>query len=159
LTNLLPRAYGVNVNCSPLQFPRQWPDMRRRSFLLGFPLIGPQAGAYQDICAQLQQRTPDCWSLWGAADARVKAAQFVAKTLGEAVEWPNPIFVPEDPFELLFWDHKSCAIDDLSLVGAFVEIESHFNAQPSEKEMDALAAGTVGGYVDFLLRQATADAR
>lgn len=125
--------------------------MRRRSLLLGIPVIGPQAGAYRDICAQLALRTPECWSLWGTDEARVKAAQFVAKTLGEAVEWPNPVFIPDDPCELLFWDHKSCAIDDLSLVGALVEIETYFNVSPSEEELDTLAAGTFGAYVDFLL--------
>ncbi len=124
--------------------------MRHRSFLLGFPLIGPQAGAYRDICAQLEQRTPECWSLWGD-DARLKAAQFVAGTLAEAVEWPNPIFIPEDPYELLFWDHKSCAIDDLSLVDAMMQIEEHFKVSPSEKQMETFETGTVGGYVDFLL--------
>ena len=139
------------MNCVPLRLSPQWPDLRRRSLLVGFPLIGPQVGAYLDIRAQLAQRTPECWSLWGPDPARIEAAQYVAKTLAAAVEWPNPIFIPADPCELLFWDHKSCAIDDLSLVGAWVEIETHFNVNPSEKELDTLGAGTFGGFVDYLL--------
>ncbi len=136
---------------APLHFPPQWPDIRRRSFLLGLPFIGPQAGAYQDICAQFSRRTPECWSLWGPDPARIQAAQFVAHTLAETVEWPNPILHPDDPLELLFWDHKSSAVDDLSLVDAEMTIESRFKVSPSEEQSDALAAGTVGDYVDFLL--------
>jgi hypothetical protein len=139
------------MKCVSLRFPPQWPDIQRRSILLGFPLIGPQAGAYHDICAQLAQRTPECWSLWGADEARLKAAQFVAKTLAEAVEWPDPILIPQDPFELLFWDHKSCITDDFSLVGAFLQIEEHFSISPSDQDMAAHATGTIGDYVDFLL--------
>ncbi len=151
MTPLLSRTYGAGVGFAPLHFPPQWPDIRRRSFLLGLPLLGPQAGAYRNICAQLSQRTPDCWSLWGPDAARVQAAQFVAKTLAETVEWPDPILHPDDPLELLFWDHKSCAIDDLSLVDAELTLESHFKMSLSEQQSDALAAGTVGDYVDVLL--------
>ena len=147
------------MNCRPLQFPRQWPDVRRRSLLLGFPLIGPQAGAYRDICNQLSSRTAECWALWGPDQARVQAAQFVATALAEAVEWPNPIFIPDDPYELVCWDHKSCAIDDLSLVGAFMEIESHFNREPPDNEFELFYQGTVGAYVDFLLYGTTPRAK
>jgi hypothetical protein len=144
------------MNCAPLRFPPQWPDIRRRSLLLGFPLIGPQVGAYHDICAQLAQRTPECWSLWGPNKQRLHAAQFIAKTLGEAVEWPNPIFIPGDSTELIFWDHKSCAVDDLSLVGALMEIDNHFTVSLSEDEMAELDGVTLGTYVDFLLSRARA---
>jgi hypothetical protein len=48
----------------------------------------------------------------------VQAAQFVGRIVGREVEWPNPIFIPDDPFEPVFWDHEPCVIDDLSLVGA-----------------------------------------
>jgi hypothetical protein len=147
------QPYGRPVNWPALQFPRQWPDIRRRSLLLGIPFIGPQAFAYDDICQQLALRTAECWTLWGPNEARVKAAQFVAKTVAEEVQWPNPIFLPDDPFELVFWDHKSCVIDDLSLVGAFVTIEDHFNRSSSEEEFAHLAQGTFGGYVDFLLKR------
>jgi hypothetical protein len=151
LTPSLHPAYGAFVNCSPLQFPPQWPALRRRSLLVGVPLIGPQVGAHQNLCEQLSQRSPECWSLWGPDAARLQAAQFVAKTLADEVEWPNLILHPDDPFELLFWDHKSCGIDDLSVVGAMVTIGTHFNAAPSDEQFEKLAAGTVGDYVDFLL--------
>ncbi len=154
LTVPLAGAYYHSMNCAPLRFPPQWPDICRRSFLLGFPLIGPQAGAYDDICTQLSQRTPDCWSTWGPDKARLEAARFVARTVAEAVEWPNPIFVPDDPYDLVFWDHKSCVVDDLSLIDALMEIDGHFHANPSEDEMGMLAAGTLGPYIDYLLTQA-----
>ena len=138
------------VNCLPLRHPRQWPDLQRRSLLVGFPIIGPQAGAYADICRQLSLRAPECWSLWGPNAARVEAARFVAKVVGEAVEWPNPILIPDDPYELVFWDHKSCTVDDFSLVGAFLEIEKHFGKSSSEEEATRIYEGTLGCYVDFL---------
>ena len=152
LTPLRLPAYVWTMTWLPLQVPPQWPDIRRRSLLLGIPLIGPQAGAYDHICQQLALRTADCWALWGPNEARVQAAQFVARTVGEEVEWPNPIFIPDDPFELVFWDHKSCAVDDLSLVGAFMTIESHFGASPSDEDLDRFQEGTFGAYVDFLLQ-------
>ena len=136
----------------PLQFPPQWPDIRRRGLLLGIPLIGPQAGAHDDICQQLALRTAECWTLWGPNEARVKAAQFVAKTVAEEVRWPNPIFIPDDPSELVFWDHKSCVVDDFSLLGAFMKIEDHFGASSSEADLDRLWERTFGGYLDFLLQ-------
>jgi hypothetical protein len=152
LTDSSARLTIATVPFAPLQFPPQWPDLRRRSLLVGFPIIGPQVGAYDDLCGQLSQRTPECWSLWGPNAARLEAAQFVARALTDGgVEWPNLILHPNDPFELVFWDHKSCVIDDLSLVGAMVTIETHFNASPSEEQFEKLVAGTVGEYVDFLL--------
>ena len=139
------------MNCPPLQFPPQWPDLRRRSLLVGFPLIGPQVGAYHHLCGQLSQRTPDWWSLWEPDATRRQAAQFVAGILADELEWPSLILHPDDPFELVFWDHKSCAIDDLSFAGAICTIESHFNANVSVMQFEKLAGGTVGEYVNFLL--------
>ena len=135
----------------PLKFPCQWPDLCRRSLLVGFPVIGSQVGAYHDLCAHLNQRTPECWALWGPDPERIRAAQFVAETLADAVEWPNLILHPEDPFELLFWDHKSCAIDDLSLVEAMMTIEDHFNVSSTVEELNVFQKAPVSRYLDFLL--------
>ncbi len=139
------------MNWPPLQFPPQWPDIRRRSFLLGIPFIGPQAGAYENLCKQLQVRTAECWALWGTNECRRrKAAQFVANIVGEELRWPNPIFIPDDPTELVFWN-ESCATDDLCVIPVFVKIEMTYNRCPLEDEEGRLAQGTFGSYVDFLI--------
>src|SRR4051794_6945507 len=99
----------------PLQYPRDWPKIIKRHFLLGLPVVGAQEPVYREICEQLSSRTLECWRQWGESKPRTEMAQFLAKELAQAADWPNANFVPEDPFILVAWDHDSCAIDDLAV--------------------------------------------
>jgi len=141
------------MNCSPLNYPPKWKEVVRRSLLLGIPLVGPQRSVYKNLCQQLASRNADCWSLWGDDLKRLAVAKFVTKKLAEAASWPNAIFIPADPFELVAWDHNSCVVDDLSLTSALLEVERQFAIHLTDEQWGLFFTKSFGEVVDFLVEQ------
>jgi hypothetical protein len=139
------------MGCAPLSYPPEWKAVVDRDFLLGVPLIGPQVAVYKAVCAELAQRGPECWSLWGTSESRVSLARFASVALGEAALWPNPIFVPEDPFTLVLFNHRATAIDGLEVESALRSIEGHVGHRLRRKVWEQLFLGSFGAAIDRLL--------
>jgi hypothetical protein len=136
---------------TPLRYPADWPKVVGRHFLLGLPLVGAQASVYRELREQLSLRTIACWQQWGASATRIDMAQFLAMQLGRAADWPNPIFIPDDPFILAAWDHDSCVIDDLAVLCAFDAVSEHAGIPRRSIDWSRFANSSVGEVVDHLL--------
>jgi len=135
----------------PLQFPKDWPRIVKPHFLLGLPIVGAQERVYRDLCAQLAPRTEECWDQWGTTGPRIDLARFIARAFGEAADWPNPIFVPDDPFVLVTWDHDACGLDDMAGDDALQDIARHAGVKGINwRRFDAC---TLGQVVDQLLHE------
>jgi hypothetical protein len=141
------------MHCPRLNHPPKWKDVVSRALLLGIPLVGPQRSVYKNLCRQLAGRNADCWRAWGDDPKRLVIAKFVAGKFAEAAEWPNAIFIPADPFELIAWDHNSYAIDDLSLLDALLEIEKHLAIHLTDEQWRFVFKKSFGEAVDFLVEQ------
>lgn len=141
------------MHCPPLNHPPKWKDVVSRALLLGIPLVGPQRSVYKNLCRQLASRNADYWKTWGDDSIRLAGAKFVAGKLAEAANWPNSIFIPADPFELIAWDHNSCVVDDLSLTSALLEVEKHFEIDLIDKQWESIFKKSFGEAVDFLIEQ------
>ena len=136
----------------PLQYPKDWPRVVKRHFLLGLPFVGAQEPVYRDICAQLRARTDEYWNTWGDFGARQALARFVAHSLATAAQWPVPIFIPPDPFVLMAWDHRAVSVDDLSVQFALDEIAEHIGVKRNVIAWDRFEHSTFGEVVDNLLQ-------
>lgn len=141
--------------CQPLTHPPEWKAVVERAFLLGVPVIGPQEAVRRSLCAQLAPRTPECWGEWGSDERRVALARFMARELGEYCgEWPNPVFVPDDPLELVAWNPASSYIDDLGIATAIMDIERHLGIRLEDRAWEHLWRGSFGAAVNSLLARA-----
>ena len=141
---------------TPLRFPTDWPKVIKPHFLIGLPVVGAQEPVYRELCEQLSSRTAECWRRWGKSQPRIELAQFLAKQLGEAADWPNAIFLPEDPFILVAWDHDSCAIDDLAVLSALETVSEHAGLPRKSINWSRFESNSVGEVVDHLLRASDA---
>lgn len=137
--------------CTPLSFPPEWEAVVRGDFLLGIPLIGPQEKVHKAISSQLAQRGHECWREWGPLKARVSLAQFASAALGKAAGWPNPIFVPDDPFTLVAFNYRATSIDGLEVIDALRLIERYVGHALARNEWEQLSAGSFGAVIDRLL--------
>jgi hypothetical protein len=94
---------------------------------MGIPFLGPQLRMYRSICKQLEDRNPEVLESWGFNPSRRHAVEIVSRIIAERNEWPNSLFIPEDPLWILTWNRHSTAIDEL----ADLDITSHI-----EKALD-----------------------
>jgi len=84
----------------------------------------------------------------GTESGRAEAAPVRRQTIGErGVAQPNLLTTIRMS---LFWDHKSCTIDDFSLVGAFLGDRKNTSQVIHEEEAIRFYED-VGSYVDFLI--------
>jgi hypothetical protein len=137
---------------TPLRYPADWPKVIERHFLLGLPLVGAQASVYRALCEQLSLRTVECWREWGESATRIDMAQLLAMQLGRAADWPNPIFVPDDPFILAAWDHDSCVIDDLAVLCVLDAVSEHAGIPKRSMDWSRFENSSLGEVVDHLIR-------
>jgi hypothetical protein len=79
-------------------------------------------------------------------------AQFLARELGRAADWPNAIFLPQDPFILVAWDHDSCGIDDLAVLSALEAVCQRAGIPRRSIDWTRFASSPVGAVVDHMLR-------
>jgi hypothetical protein len=86
---------------SPLALPR-WYKRVEHGFLSDVPIIGAHARLHREVCAQLRHRRPRCLVEW-RDPIRLAALVSVAPIVKEYGRWPNTLFLPNDPCDLLFW--------------------------------------------------------
>ena len=99
--------------CEPLSWPFEWKALSPLDrFLVGTPFFGAQARADRHLRAQLRRRTSGCLELWGNGARRARAEELSGR-LAKEFDWPNPLFIPDDPFGILCWDRRAYAVDDL----------------------------------------------
>lgn len=141
------------VTCEALRHPPEWERVIGRHFLLGFPWFGADGHVRRSLLEQLAHRGPACWDLWGPEPRRRDAARFVSEAFGRAAGWPNPIFVPDDPLELVTFKPHSLLGDDLGLENAMLEIERHLGLVSGSGWQDFASGSTFGQLIDRLLER------
>lgn len=121
---------------APLAWPPSWERCRPKSrftrFFVGVPFIGPQAGAFRFVCRQLASRNQSCLDLWGSDPLRSQLAAKVSAILKDYLRWPNSLFIPPDPFQIVGWDHTVYSVDHLLVTEAFMVIEDKTGAKLSD---------------------------
>lgn len=126
--------------------------MTRLRFFLGAPFVGTERRIHKFICDQLRSRDETCLDGWGSEGDRREFALRCCALIRRALEWPNALFIPEDPVEILAWDRRSVVIDEFRTAVLVEELEK---AAGLPKQTDAVweeAGGlTLGQLVDWLL--------
>lgn len=131
-----------------LSWPFEWGKLSRLDrFLLGVPFIGAQAKAKRPLNARLARRTPACLELWGAR--RADAEKF-SRVLARELAWPNALFIPEDPFDILCWDAGAYAVDDLRVDAVLMDLEKAAGRVLPDDEAESPLKKRFGEVVDIL---------
>ena len=99
--------------------PLHWPggrrpstaDVSRRGLFL-IPIVGSvlwhraysrlMTPIVDQIASQLRSRPP-MWKLWGMPPDRLVYAKQISHIVANEIGWPNDHFIPEDPFEIVFF--------------------------------------------------------
>jgi len=90
-----------------LSWPGEWAnpsDLQR--FLIGMPLIGLQHRVYKTLSAHLLSRGPDYHVAWSASPVPDAVWTTWSRNVMDAGLWPSDKFIPNDPFGIVFWDHR-----------------------------------------------------
>lgn len=98
---------GKMATYSPLSWPFDWNGLSQfqKKVLYGIPFIGPQYRARKHIESQLQSRPDPCVDVWPTDEDTRSIVATMAPILQKYFNWPNSHFIPEDPFDVIFWDH------------------------------------------------------
>ncbi len=102
----------------PLLWPDDWSDGLPKSkwsrFWLGkFPPFGAEYKAEQFINKQLKQRNhDDSLSYWGTDNERITILNEFCIIIKNWFKWPNQNFIPDDPFQVIFFDATGFHVDD-----------------------------------------------
>jgi len=64
--------------------------------------IRPIAG---QLNAQIMLR-PSVWDLWRSTGTPVEFVQLLSKEVADEMEWPNNHFIPDDPLEIVMFQHS-----------------------------------------------------
>ena len=126
---------------------------RFQSFLLGMPFIGPEHRTHMLLAAQLQQRDETCLLAWGDACDRIRLARQVSGIIHKWLYWPNDFFIPEDPFEILVWDHTAYYSDGFVLSGIVKEFEEFIGETYTDTFWEAALSLRYGEVIDHLLNR------
>ena len=122
---------------------------------MGVPIFGPQARLHRDLCVQLRARSVGCLKEWGEEPRRKALANDVSQIMSSLLDWPNPLFLPRDPFEVLCWDHSAYTIDDLRVDSALMAIEKLLGMPPEDEFWRQARALTFGDVIDRLMARST----
>jgi len=137
------------MSVAALSWPFDWGRLSKLDrFLLGMPLIGAQAKAKRHIDAQLRGRTPECLRLW--SPERVDLARRLSDILAFQFRWPNALFIPDDPLQILCWDAGAYAVDDLRCQAALIDLEKSADRVLPDEEVESLLRKRFGEVVDVL---------
>lgn len=104
-----------------------WPNSFKRAtafqqFFRDVPIIGLDARAHAFICRQLIGRSPDCSRVWDSDARSAKCLKELLRIISDVYCWPNDLFLPEDPCEIVFW----CPRNDLKTAEAMMRISEKF---------------------------------
>jgi acyl carrier protein len=114
---------------------------------MGMPIIGPQASERRGIITQLKQREASCLAFWSKNKQRREVFEAISKIIQRDFGYPNNYFIPEDPFEILFWDD----FDGMAVVEASMNLEDKFGISLSEQDFVKMHNMTLGEVVDFIV--------
>jgi hypothetical protein len=90
--------------------PLTWPNEKAHpktldQFLRGVPLVGPDARAHRAISRMLKRdRRVDCLLEWGTDPKTYCVVAVCSCIIREYFNWPNVLFLPDDPCQILFWN-------------------------------------------------------
>jgi acyl carrier protein len=116
---------------------------------MGMPIIGPQASERRGIITQLKQREASCLAFWSENKQRREAFEAISKIIQRDFGYPNNYFIPEDPFEILFWFWDD--FDGMAAVEASMNLEDKFGISLSEQDFVKMLNMTLGEVVDFIV--------
>ena len=68
------------------------------------------------------------------------------------MSWPNDLFLPDDPCEILLWDSTAYGLDSLKLEGMAKEMEGALGVSFPDEEWESVGALRFGEWVDRLSR-------
>ena len=141
----------------PLSWPPEWKGKSpRKSLLSGLPFIGPEQKAYKFVAKQLESRASSALELWGKNAERRKLADYCSDLFRAELGWPNGLFIPQDPFEIVSWDRFSTVVDELRIPSIISKIEQHVGIQPLWDEWWSESSKlTYGEVIDRLQALAT----
>jgi len=89
----------------PLAWPTKADDLGQLTRLFrDLPMVGADSRAHRAIAKQLRARHIQCLDNWGAQVAIYQVLCVVSPVVKEYGEWPNTLFLPDDPCDILFWD-------------------------------------------------------
>lgn len=100
-----------------------------------------------EIEKQLISRPKASPSIWGNNPRRVELGQYISEIAKLQMGWPNDHFMPEDPFEIVFWSHK----DALDIDEAILNIEDRLDIVIREGDVQKWVGKTLSEVVDHLL--------
>jgi hypothetical protein len=66
---------------------------------------GDDGGLARSIELQLASRMPEDFEIWGKGP-RADMARLIGEVAARCFQWPNAIFVPDDPFALIIWNRR-----------------------------------------------------
>lgn len=114
-------------------------------FCQDVPFIGIVSRRRRAVRRQLAARRKlGMASVWGEDNVKMMIASELAELVRNYCNWPNPIFIPQDPCEVVISD--SC--DGLQSVCVLSEICRRFDV--SEVEIQRATASSFGGLVEYL---------
>lgn len=96
--------------------PLTWlPTEAKLSFWKKLLYFSSNKKNYYCIRDQLASRTDAVWQLWPTG--RRDLAKGISRLIAEEIRWPNSFFIPDDPCEILLWEHSSSIYLDSALTG------------------------------------------
>ena len=147
------------LSCDALRATR---PSRAERILAWIPLIGwtfahvLQEERFRPIIAEIERQLlarPETDQYWETYDEFGCLNRRLRKLIATEFHWPNDRFLPDDSFEIVFWDH-GVSMDDLWTIQC---IEEEFGIEISADDlMPVWQGGTLGEFVTLVaLRSAT----
>jgi hypothetical protein len=137
------------MGCRSLEWPINWKRTTGiQSLFLDVPFIGTRALVWKNLCSQMRERTTACLNDWEVFQREEKElARRISAIVRDGLGWPNDLFIPSDPFEIVVWDHYG----DLGTTEVVNEIERQFSLRFTDSEWKELRQITFGEVVGFLV--------
>jgi hypothetical protein len=136
---------------------------RAERILIWIPLIGwPFCGALQEerfrpIIAEIEGQLlarPETDQYWETCAGFEDLSRRLRGLIATEFHWPNDHFLPDDPFEIVFWDH-GVSMDGIWTIQC---IEEEFGIEISADDLMPLwQGGTLGDFVAIIASRISAD--
>lgn len=87
------------------------------------PIVGTASHFHRSINQQLRKRTPNVLNLWGDYPSLIHLSTLCSPLIAQHFNWDNGLFIPTDPFDILFFDYTG----DMVAIEAEVDIKACLN--------------------------------
>lgn len=102
---------------------------------------------YSRICRQLRARTQCALDQWSHSERIRQVRDKVSPIIQDEFSWPNCYFVPDDPCEILLWEHSA----DCQIANAMSDIDKalgvHLSAEETEDIMQRVYSMSYGEFI------------